>query len=276
MAKVTVPDLRSMKQRGEKITMITSYDYPTSLLIDRAGIDVILVGDSVGMVVLGYRNPIPVTIEDIVHHCRAVTRGAENPLVVADLPFMSYHVSVEDAIRSSGRMIKEGGADTVKLEGGREVANKVRGIVDVGIPVMGHIGLMPQRASVGGKFRAQGRDAESARAIVEDALALEDAGAFAIVLEFVATEVASVVTERLGIPTIGIGSGLGCDGQVLVVHDVLGVYEQSPPFARRYADLRGETLRALESFRKDVQIQAFPAEEHIAHMDREEYAKFKN
>lgn len=275
MGKVAISDLGAMNQRGERITMVTAYDYPMAQLVDRSGIDVILVGDSLGMVVLGFKNPIPVTVDDIVHHCKAVARRAENPMIVADLPFMSYHVSEEDAIRNSGRLIKEGGADAVKLEGGRQVAGKVKAIVDTGIPVMGHIGLMPQRASVGGRFKAQGKDAESARGIVEDALALEAAGAFSIVLEFVAAEVAEIITEKLRIPTIGIGSGPSCDGQVLVLHDILGFYEKSPPFAKRYANLREEILRALQSFRGEVQKGVFPAEEHYVRMDLDESEKMK-
>jgi 3-methyl-2-oxobutanoate hydroxymethyltransferase len=275
VGKVAISDLGAMNQRGERITMVTAYDYPMAQLVDRSGIDVILVGDSLGMVVLGFKNPIPVTVDDIVHHCKAVARRAENPMIVADLPFMSYHVSEEDAIRNSGRLIKEGGADAVKLEGGRQVAGKVKAIVDTGIPVMGHIGLMPQRASVGGRFKAQGKDAESARGIVEDALALEAAGAFSIVLEFVAAEVAEIITEKLRIPTIGIGSGPSCDGQVLVLHDILGFYEKSPPFAKRYANLREEILRALQSFRGEVQKGVFPAEEHYVRMDLDESEKMK-
>jgi len=275
VGKVTVSDLGAMKRRGERITMVTAYDYPMAQLVDRSGIDVILVGDSLGMVVLGYKNPLPVTVDDVVHHCRAVVRGAERPLIVADLPFMSYHASVEDAIRNSGRIIQEGGADTVKLEGGRDVTGKVRALVEVGIPVMGHIGLMPQRASAGGKFKAQGRDAEGAASIVADAIALEEAGAYAVVLEFVAAEVTGMITERLSIPTIGIGSGPDCDGQVLILHDILGVYEEGPPFAKRYADLRASILAALEGYRDEVSGGAFPSEEHTLHMDPKEREKLE-
>jgi 3-methyl-2-oxobutanoate hydroxymethyltransferase len=255
-----------MKGR-RRIVMVTAYDYPSALLADRAGVDAVLVGDSLGMVVLGYRSTIPVTLDEMVHHTRAVARGVERALVVGDLPFMSYHASTEDAIRSAGRLIQEGGADAVKLEGGVEMAERVRSLVEVGIPVMGHIGLMPQRASISGRFTAQGRDADSALGIIRDAVALEEAGAFAIVLEFVAAEVAEAVTERLSIPTIGVGSGPRCDGQVLVLHDILGVYEESPPFAKRYADLHGTVLSALRAYVEEIVGGLFPGEEHTVHMD---------
>jgi len=274
MAKVTVPDILSKKDRGEKITQVTAYDYPSALMVEEAGLDMILVGDSVGMVVLGYESPIPVTVDDIIHHTRPVVRGAKTPLIVGDLPFMAYHVSVEDTIRNAGRIIKEGGADAVKLEGGREVADKVKALVDVGIPVQAHIGLMPQRASVLGGFRIQGATAEAALGIIEDAVALEDAGAFSIVLEFITVEVAKAITETLSVPTIGIGSGLHCDGQVLVLHDLLGVYENVPPFARKYANLREVALRALKGYGEDVRIGAFPDGEHTVHMDTEERQRF--
>lgn len=273
MGKVTVTDLAAMKQKGEKITMVTAYDYPSALLVDKSGIDVILVGDSVGMVVLGYKNPLPVTVDDIIHHTKPVVRGAERPLIVGDLPFMAYHVSVEDAIRNAGRVIKEGGADAVKLEGGAEVFEKVRALVSVGIPVQAHIGLMPQRASVSGRFKVQGTDAESAAQIIEDAIVLEKAGVFSIVLEFVASEVAQVITERLTIPTIGIGSGPHCDGQVLVLHDILGAYEEAPPFAKRYANIHEAMFTALKSYGDDVRGEIFPGEEHTVHMDPEEARK---
>ena len=273
MAKPTIADLMDKKRRGEKITQVTAYDYPVAQLVDEVGIDMILVGDSVGMVVLGYENPIPVTVDDIVHHTRPVVRGAKNVFIVGDLPYLSYHVSVEDAIRNSGRIIQEGGADAVKLEGGRDVAENVKALVDVGIPVQGHIGLMPQRASVLGGITVQGTTAESASIILEDALALEEAGAFSIVLEYVAAEAAEAITERLSIPTIGIGSGLQCDGQVLVVHDVFGVYDNAPPFARKFADLRGVMLDALKDYEGEVAAGGFPGKEQTFRMARGEKKK---
>jgi len=273
MAKVTVSGIQAMEERGEKIVMVTAYDYPSALIVDRAGIDMVLVGDSLGMVVLGYKSPIPVTVDEIVHHTKAVARGAERPLIVGDLPFMAYHASVEDAIRNAGRIIKEGGADAVKLEGGEEVAEKVEALVKAGIPVMAHIGLMPQRASISGGFKVQGAEAETAAGIIDDALALEAAGAFAVVLEFVTAETAELITKGLSIPTIGIGSGPRCDGQVLVLHDLLGVYERAPPFAKRYADLREAALGALRGYRDEVRRGAFPGDEHTVHMDPEEQEK---
>ena len=255
--------------------MVTAYDYPSALLADGAGVDAILVGDSLGMVVLGYRSTIPVTLDEMVHHTGAVARGVGRALVVGDLPFMSYHASTEDAIRSAGRLIQEGGADAVKLEGGAEMAGRIKSLVEVGIPVMGHIGLMPQRASISGGFTAQGRDADSAAGIIRDAEALEEAGVFAIVLEFVAAEVAEAITERLSIPTIGVGSGPHCDGQVLVLHDILGVYERSPPFAKRYAELHEVIHSALRGYVEEVRGGVFPGEEQTVHMDPGERERLK-
>jgi len=275
MDKLTVPRLRKMKAAGEKITMVTAYDYPSALLADKAGIDMLLVGDSLGMVVLGYPNPVQVTVDDIVHHTRPVARAAKRALVVGDMPFMSYHLSREQAVGTAARLIQEGGADAVKLEGGKAVAPTVREIVGVGIPVQAHIGLMPQRASVGDTFKVQGKTAETAQSILEDALALEEAGAFSVVLEFVTAEAAQLITELLEMPTIGIGSGPGCDGQVLILHDVLGIYEQAPPFARPYADLNRVVTDALTRYRDDVRSAAYPGEEHTVHMDSGEAKKLK-
>jgi len=275
LEKVTVSRVRGMKERGEKITMVTAYDYPMALLADRAGVDMILVGDSVGMVVLGYENPVPVTVDDIIHHTRPVVRGAKRPLIVADMPFMTYHVSREQTVTNAARLIQEGGADAVKLEGGREVAHTVKALVEVGIPVQAHIGLMPQRASVGGSFKVQGRDAATAEAIIGDALALDEAGAFSVVLEFVTAEAAEVITEKVGIPTIGIGSGPMCDGQVLVLHDILGVYDRAPPFARPYANLNKVVLEALSAYRDDVRSAKYPGEKYTVHMDADEAEKLK-
>jgi len=273
--KVTVSKLWKMKAAGEKIAMVTAYDYPTAMLVERAGLEMILVGDSVGMVVLGYENPVPVTVDDIVYHTKAVVRGAKAPLVVADMPFMSYHVSREQAVTNAARLIQEGGADAVKLEGGKEVAPTVKALVEVGIPVQAHIGLMPQRASVGGSFKVQGTDADTAAAIVEDAVALGDAGAFSVVLEFVTAEAAEVITQSVEMPTIGIGSGPMCDGQVLVLHDLLGVYDEAPPFAHPYADLNGVITNALAEYREDVRSAKYPGEKYTVHMEKDEAEKLK-
>ena len=275
MAKMTVSRLLKMKEKGEKITMTTAYDYPTALLVDKAGLDMILVGDSVGMVVLGYENPVPVTVDDIIHHTKAVVKGAKTPLIVADMPFMSYHISAEETKRNAARLIQEGGADAVKLEGGREVAPMVKALVDVGIPVQAHIGLMPQRASVGGAFKVQGKDTETAKAILDDALELEDAGAFSVVIEFVTAEAAQIITENLKMPTIGIGAGPYCDGQVLLSHDLLGFYESQPPFVKLYADLNKTITDAFTAYRDDVRASKYPGEEHTVHMDRNERKKLR-
>jgi len=262
-----------MKERGEKITMITAYDYPTALQAERAGIDMVLVGDSVGMVMLGYQNPVPITVDDIVHHTKPVVRGAKTPLVVADMPFMSYHISLEETKRNAARLIQEGGADAVKLEGGKEVAPVVKALVDVGIPVQAHIGLMPQRASVGGAFKVQGKEAKTAEAILEDALALEAAGAFSVVVEFVTAEAGRYLTENLKMPTIGIGAGPYCDGQVLLSTDLLGVYETQPPFVKLYADLNKSIHDALTAYKDDVKKGKYPSEEYMIHMGKEEIEK---
>lgn len=275
LKKITVPYLRKMKERNEKISMVTAYDYPGSLLADKAGVEVLLVGDSLGVVVLGYDNPVPVTVDDIIHHTKPVSKAARRSLVVADMPFMSYQISREQALTNATRLIQEGGADAVKLEGGSLVASTVKEIVEAGIPVQAHIGLMPQRASIGDKFRVQGSDATSAEAILKDALALEDSGAFSVVIEFVTSETARLVTEKLTIPTIGIGSGPHCDGQVLILHDLLGVYGQAPPFAKRYAHLNGTILEALTNFRNDVKDLKYPDEEHTVHMESLEAEKMR-
>lgn len=275
MAKITVSKLWKMKEKGEKITMTTAYDYPIALLAEKAGLDMLLVGDSVGMVVLGHPNPVPVTVDDIIHHTKAVVRGAKTPLIVADMPFMSYHISIEETKRNAARLIQEGGADAVKLEGGKEVAPIVKALVDVGIPVQAHIGLMPQRASVGGAFKVQGRDAETAKAILEDALALEAAGAFSVVIEFVTAEAAQLITENLRMPTIGIGAGPYCDGQVLLSHDMLGVYENPPPFAKLYANLNKTITEAFKAYCDDVRASKYPAAEHTVYMEKDEKKKLR-
>ncbi|HET8567516.1 MAG TPA: 3-methyl-2-oxobutanoate hydroxymethyltransferase [Candidatus Limnocylindria bacterium] len=272
-AKVTVPDIVAMKRDGKRITMMTAYDAAFARLVEAAGIDVILVGDSLGMVVLGHASTVPVTLDDMVRHCAAVARGASRPLLVGDLPFGSYQAGTADAMRSAVRLLKEGGMDAVKLEGGAEVVDTVRALVASGISVMAHVGLTPQRVAQLGGFKVQAKTARAARRLVDDALALEDAGAFAIVLESIPAAVGAHVTERLRIPTIGIGAGVQCDGQVLVLHDVLGLYgEFKPKFAKRYADIGGAVVDALRRYDEDVRAGRFPEEEHTFSMKESEQA----
>jgi 3-methyl-2-oxobutanoate hydroxymethyltransferase len=270
--KTTVQTLRGKKQNGEVISMLTAYDYPTALAIDQAEIDVILVGDSLGMVVLGYPNTLPVTMEDMLHHCKAVSRGAQYALLVGDMPFMSYQVSVAEAVRNAGRFLQEAGMDAVKLEGGRERLEAIRAILAAGIPVMGHLGLTPQSVNQLGGFRPQGREAAAAQRLVEDALLLQDAGCFAIVLESLPARLAKLISERLEIPTIGIGAGAGCDGQVLVTHDLLGLFDRfTPRFVKKYADLHGVMAQAFAAYKADVEGRAFPAAEHSVEMPDQEW-----
>ena len=274
--KTTTQTLRLKKQRGERITMLTAYDYPTALAIDQAGIDAILVGDSLGMVVLGYPNTLPVTMEDMLHHCRAVARGAQYALLVGDMPFMSYQTSALEAVRNAGRFLQEAGMDAVKLEGGRERLEAIRAIVSAGIPVMGHLGLTPQSIHQIGGFRPQGRDAAVACRILEDALLLQEAGCFSLVLESIPARLAKLVSERLEIPTIGIGAGVGCDGQVLVTHDVLGLFERfTPRFVKKYANLHAEMGRAFAEYKSDVESGSFPAAEHTVEMPDGEWEAFQ-
>lgn len=255
--------------------MLTAYDYTGALLVDMAEIDMILVGDSLGMVMMGLESTVPVTMDEMLHHCRAVARGAIYAHLVGDLPFLSYQVDKFDAIRNAGRLLKEGNMDSVKLEGGREVAETVRAIVDAGIPVMGHIGLTPQSVSKLGGFKTQGRTAVAARRLVDDALALEEVGCYAIVLEAVPAPVAAAITERLRIPTIGIGAGPDCDGQVLVFHDVLGLYDKvQPRFVKQYAKLQQLIIDAFVTYREDVVNHRFPDEEHSFAMNAEELEAF--
>ncbi len=272
--KVTIPDVLRMKKEGKKITKINLHDYPTAVLADRAGIDMVMVGDSIGMVVMGYDNTIPVTIEEIIHHCKAVVRGAKHCLVVGDMPFMSYQVSVEEAVRNAGRLFKETGIDAVKLEGGAEISEKVRAIVGAGIPVMGHIGLLPQRISLIGKYRVQGKDAPSTRVILEDALALQEAGVFCIVMESVTAEAAKYITGKLRVPTLGAGSGPYVDGQSLNLYDILGLsLGVVPRFAKKYLNLAEDVTRVLGEFQEDVAKGKFPAEENFFRMDEKEAGK---
>jgi 3-methyl-2-oxobutanoate hydroxymethyltransferase len=251
------------RKGGPKLAMVAAYDYLTARLAEAAGLDLILVGDSLGMVVLGHETTVPVTVDDIVYHCRAVVRGAPHTHVVADLPFLSYHLSDAQAIENAGRLVQQGGADGVKLEGGRVMASRIRAIVEAGIPVMGHVGLTPQSAAFGSGFKVQGRDLASALAIVADAEAVAEAGVYALVVEAVPAELAAVITERVPVPTIGIGAGAACDGQVLVATDLLGLDERfSPRFARRYAELAPIIERAFACYVADVQAGAFPTAEH--------------
>jgi 3-methyl-2-oxobutanoate hydroxymethyltransferase len=274
--KVTTLTFRQKKERGEPITMLTAYDYPTAMAIDKAGIDSILVGDSLAMVVLGYENTLPVTMEEMLHHARAVARGAKSSLLIGDMPFMSYQVSVEEAVRNAGRFLQQGGMDAVKLEGGRERADAVRAIVGVGIPVMGHLGLTPQSVHQLGGFRAQGKNAIAAKRLLEDAQILEEAGAFSIVLESVPARLAEYISKKISIPTIGIGAGLGCDGQVLVTHDLLGLFDRfTPKFVKKYANLHETMNKAFAEYIDDIETKRFPAPEHTVEMTDEEWAEFQ-
>ncbi len=270
--KITVPALQRMKEQGEKISMITAYDYPTALLVDRAGIEIILVGDSVGNVVLGYESTVPVELEDIIHHARPVMRAVKRAFVVGDMPFMSFNISPEEALRNAGRLMKEGLVDGVKLEGGCEMADIVEKIVrHGGIPVMGHIGLTPQRASQLGGFRVQGKDKERARQLLEDAHCLEEAGIFALILECIPYQLAKLITERIAVPTIGIGAGPYCDGQVLVFHDLVGLsFKFSPKFVKHYLNLAEEIEQALQTYKAEIKEGKFPSlEAHSFTMNEE-------
>jgi 3-methyl-2-oxobutanoate hydroxymethyltransferase len=274
--KVTTTAVRQKKAHGEPITMLTAYDYPTALAEDQAGIDCILVGDSLGMVVLGYQNTLPVTMEDMIHHCRAVARGAKIALLIGDMPFMSYQVSTEEAVRNAGRFLQEGGMDAIKLEGGYERAEAIRAIVGAGIPVMGHLGLTPQSVNQLGGFRPQGKTALAAKRLLEDALLLEESGCFGLVLESVPAKLAEMISGKLSIPTIGIGAGAGCDGQVLVTHDLLGMFDRfTPKFVKKYANFHAEMQRAFTDYISDVQSRSFPAAEHSIEMDETEWQSFR-
>ncbi len=275
--KITTLSLLNKKQQGDPITMLTAYDYPTALALDQAGVDVILVGDSLGMVVLGYENTLPVTMEDMLHHCKAVRRGAQYALLVGDMPFMSYQVSITEAVRNAGRFLQEAGMDAIKLEGGRERLETIRAIVSAGIPVMGHLGLTPQSVNQLGGFRPQGRDATTAKRLLEDALLLQQAGCFSLVLESIPARLAAFVSESLDIPTIGIGAGAGCDGQVLVTHDLLGLFERfTPKFVKQYARLHESMQEAFNAYIQDVKSATFPAKEHSLEMSDPEWQVFLN
>jgi 3-methyl-2-oxobutanoate hydroxymethyltransferase len=275
--KITPVDIQAKKKEGKKITMLTAYDYPMALLEDRAGIDILLVGDSLAMTVLGYENTVPVTMDEMIHHTKAVSRGAKYAMILGDMPFMSYNSSERDAILNGGRFMKEAGTDAVKLEGGAGVKDIVKAMVKAGIPVMGHIGLTPQTVSMLGGFKVQGKDAKAAQKIIDDALSLEDAGAFSVLLEAVPAPIAQKVTERLFVPTIGIGAGVHCDGQVLVVHDILGLFDRfTPKFAKRYINLSELMIKAFESYRDEVLQGAFPTDQHSFHIDEKELGKMKS
>ena len=270
----SVKDITSMKG-AKKITVITAYDFTTAQLCDKAGIDVLLVGDSGGMVMLGYENTIPVTMEQMCFFTEAVSRGRQNAMVVADMPFMSYQASRSQAIENAGRLIKSG-ADAVKLEGGMEIAQTVQAIVEIGIPVMGHIGFQPQTTTLQEGYKVQAKTTDAALSLIDNAKSLEEAGAFSIALEMVTKEVSKLITKTIKIPTIGIGSGPDCDGQVLVVHDVLGLYEKiKPKFAKRYLELSVEIVKALTSYKNDVVSGKFPSQEHSFSMDKSELERLK-
>jgi len=266
--RVTIIDIKEMKQRKEKIPMLTAYDYVTAKIVDEAGVPLILVGDTLGMVILGYESTIPVTMEEMIHHTKAVVRGTKKALIIGDMPFMTYHINVSDALHNAARFIQEGGAQAVKLEGGEVVAEKVRRLVDCGIPVMGHIGLTPQSKHQLGGFKARGKVAEEARKLLNDARILEEAGAFAIVLECTPAPLSKLITQKLAIPTIGIGAGPDCDGQVQVVSDMLGLYTDFVPrHAKQYARLAGEIKTAVSSYISEVKSLSFPTMEHSYTMD---------
>jgi 3-methyl-2-oxobutanoate hydroxymethyltransferase len=266
--RVTITEIKEMKQKKEKIPMLTAYDYVTAKMVDEAGVPLILVGDSLGMVMLGYESTIPVTIEEMIHHTKAVVRGATKALIIGDMPFMTYHVSISDALHNAARFIQEGGAQAVKLEGGEVVAEKVRRLVDCGIPVMGHIGLTPQSIHQLGGFKVRGKAVEEAKKLLNDACILEEAGAFAIVLECTPAPLSKLITQKLAIPTIGIGAGPDCDGQVQVVSDILGLYTDFvPKHAKQYARLAGEIKNAVSSYISEVKSLSFPTMKQSYTMD---------
>jgi len=274
--RVTVNKIREMKPKGEKISCLTAYDYVTAKIVDEAGIPLILVGDSLGMVVLGYESTIPVTIEEMLHHTKAVTRGAKQAMVIGDMPFMTYHLSVEQALGNATRFIQEAGAQAVKLEGGVTVAEKIKRLVECGIPVMGHIGLTPQSVHQFGGYKVQGRTPEAATRLLEDARAVDEAGAFSVVLETVPAPLAALITEKISIPTIGIGAGIGCDGQVQVINDILGSFTDFvPKHAKQYARLADIVRQAVDQFHSEVTAGTFPTEKQSFSMDESILAELK-
>lgn len=264
--KMTVPEVRSKKEKGEKVVCLTAYDYCLARILDESGIDILLVGDSLGSVVQGHDNTLPVTVDDVIYHTKAVVRGRRRALVVSDMPFMTFQLGVDEAKRNAGRLVQEGGAESVKLEGGVTQAATIEGLVKMGVPVMGHVGLTPQSVHQFGGYRIQGRGEADARAILDDAMAVEQAGAFAVVLEGIPVQLAREITQRVSIPTIGIGAGMHCDGQILVVHDMLGLFDDfTPKFVKRYANLKETIGGAVRSYMEEVRTEAFPAEEHTFH-----------
>jgi len=274
MKKVMIPDLQDKKREARKITMLTAYDYPSAKFIDDAGIDAILVGDSLGMVVLGYDSTVPVTMDEMIHHAKAVRRGTKRAFLIGDMPFMSYQISTEEAVRNAGRFMKEAGCDAVKLEGGDEVVEVTKAIVGAGIPVLGHLGLTPQTVSKLGGYRIQGKDADSAKKILDQALRLEQVGCFAVVLECVPDKVAKLITERLKIPVIGIGAGPDCDGQVLVTNDMIGLFDKFvPKFVKQYVKLSSLLTDAFTKYRAEVEKGVFPGKEHCFAIKDEEAGK---
>ncbi|TKJ29794.1 3-methyl-2-oxobutanoate hydroxymethyltransferase [bacterium (candidate division B38) B3_B38] len=274
--KITIPKIAEKKRRDEKITMLTAYDYPMARIIDQIGVDIMLVGDSLANVILGYSNTLPVTMEEMLHHTKAVARGCQRALLVADMPYLSYHIDIKETIRNAGRFIKEGGAEAVKVEGGKKRAEVISRILDLEIPVMGHIGLTPQSIHQMGGYRVQGNTLDQSLTLVEEARLLEATGVFSIVLEGIPEEVAQIITQGVSIPTIGIGAGRFCDGQVLVVHDMLGFFEEfQPKFVRRYANLHQEIGKAVRQFFSDIREGKFPSEKESHHLPPEIAAALK-
>ncbi len=274
--KITIQDVKKAKKESRKLTMVTAYDYPFGLMADEAGVDIVLVGDSLGMVVMGLDGTVEVTMEHMIHHIKAVVRGCKNALVVGDMPFMSYNTSIREAIVNAGRLMKEGGCDVVKLEGGVDFAPTVEAIVKAGIPVQGHIGLTPQTASALGGFKMQGKDAQAARLIVDDAKALEDAGVFSMILEAVPAPLGEIVAESVNIPVIGIGAGNKVDGQVLVTHDMIGLFDKFvPKFVKQYTKIRPIIIDAMKAYKKEVLEEVFPAEEHSFNMPEKTLEELK-
>jgi 3-methyl-2-oxobutanoate hydroxymethyltransferase len=274
--KIAIPDLYKMKRKGETITWLTAYTFPTAHYMEQAGIEMILVGDSASMTIYGNDSTLPITMDTCIGHCQAVRKAAPNVFVLGDMPFLSYHKSTEDAIYNAGRFLKEAGCDAIKLEGGVRIAEKVRAIVDAGISVCGHIGLTPQSSAMLGGFKVQGKTAESAKAMIEDALALQEAGAFAVLLECVPTPVTKIIHEKLSVLTFGIGAGPHCDGQLLIIHDIVGLYPIfQPKFVKQYANLGEEMQKAIEAYMKDCKEKVFPAKEHEFSISDEELEKIK-
>ncbi|MFZ5968058.1 MAG: 3-methyl-2-oxobutanoate hydroxymethyltransferase [Bacillota bacterium] len=272
--RFTTSSFLESKKNGKKISMLTAYDYSTAKLLDEAGIDSLLVGDSLGMVMLGYENTLQVTVDDMVHHCKAVSRGAKRALVIGDMPFLSYHVSVEESVRNAGRFIQEGNVQAVKLEGGQDVLDKVKAIIKAQIPVVGHLGLTPQSVNMFGGFKVQGKTAEQAKKLIEDALMLQEAGVFAIVLECVPEKLAQIISSKLEIPTIGIGAGKYCDGQVLVTQDMLGMFTDfKPKFVKQYAQLGNIMKEACQQYKQEMDAMVFPGQEHTFSIDEEILSK---